>query len=272
MRFELGDMLRYSAARDGDLHRFRVAGCCEFTISPELNQITCRPAPDVAHDLTTVLATGAVLSYALAMRGHCVLHASAVEIDGRAVALVGASGLGKSTVTAGLCAAGCPLVTDDVLRVDLQGAVVAHRGAREIRLRPAARVMAGDFDRTLDGRETADGRLAIRPPTSSHPTLPLSAVMLPQPRRDRDTLSLERVGPAAALKYLLRFPRILGWRDMDVLTRQFDQMAVLADRVPFFVAELPWGPPFSRNASDQLASRLSRELSQVSAPAATSSK
>ena len=272
VRFELGGALRYSASRDDDLHRFRVAGCSEFTITPEFDRVVCRPAPDVEHDLTTLLASGAVLSYALTMRGHCVLHASAVEIDGDAVALVGASGFGKSTVTAGLCATGCQLVTDDVLRVDLQGAAVAHRGAREIRLRPAARVMAGDFDRTPDARETADGRLAIQPPMSSHATLPLSAIVLPQPSRDRKNVSLDHVSPAAALKYLLRFPRVLGWRDIDVLTQQFDQMAVLAHRVPFFVAELPWGPPFSRDASLQLAAELSARLRQVSAPAATSSK
>jgi energy-coupling factor transporter ATP-binding protein EcfA2 len=58
-----------------------------------------------------------VLGFALRLRGVLALHASAVLLDGRAVALVGPSGSGKSTAAAAFASAGVPVLSDDVLAV-----------------------------------------------------------------------------------------------------------------------------------------------------------
>jgi hypothetical protein len=50
-----------------------------------------------------------------------ILHASAISLDGRAVILAGNSGSGKSTLTAGLAAAGAPLIADDLLPLGSAG-------------------------------------------------------------------------------------------------------------------------------------------------------
>jgi hypothetical protein len=54
-------------------------------------------------------------------RNHLILHASAVEIDGKAIAFLGACGGGKSTMAAALHALGYNIVADDVLCVDFRG-------------------------------------------------------------------------------------------------------------------------------------------------------
>lgn len=50
----------------------------------------------------------------LHQRGTLTLHASAVAHAGRAIALCGPSGVGKSTLSAALCQAGCSFISDDI--------------------------------------------------------------------------------------------------------------------------------------------------------------
>jgi hypothetical protein len=71
------------------------------------------------------------LPLAAALQGLELFHASAVAIAGQAVALVAASGTGKSSVAAHLVAGGAAFVTDDVLALEpVDGAVLAHPGPR----------------------------------------------------------------------------------------------------------------------------------------------
>ncbi len=67
---------------------------------------------------------GPGLATLLTQRGRLVLHASAVEIDGRAIAFLGGSGWGKSTTAAALIARGHALVADDVLALDIDSCPV----------------------------------------------------------------------------------------------------------------------------------------------------
>lgn len=63
---------------------------------------------------------GQVLPFAALVAGREILHASAVVIDGRAVALAGVSGAGKSTVALELCRRGATFLADDVLALRVQ--------------------------------------------------------------------------------------------------------------------------------------------------------
>ena len=60
---------------------------------------------------------GWVLSFALVKQGYEPLHATAVVVDGKAVAFLGTSGDGKSTLAAAFLHAGHTLLTDDLLLI-----------------------------------------------------------------------------------------------------------------------------------------------------------
>ena len=62
---------------------------------------------------------GPVMAWMLNWRGLFVLHASAINVNGRTVALMGDKLAGKSTTAAAFLRAGFDLVTDDLLAIDI---------------------------------------------------------------------------------------------------------------------------------------------------------
>jgi hypothetical protein len=121
----------YASIRDGDdetlrvLRRtdgsfvFRFDNGARFEVSPDAARITARwPARITFADVTAYLM-GPVLGFVLRLRGTICLHASAVRVRGAAVAFLGRSGWGKSSICASFAARGHAVLTDDVLALRL---------------------------------------------------------------------------------------------------------------------------------------------------------
>ncbi len=83
-------------------------------------------------DLLRYAVQGVGLAILLHQRGLTVFHATAVEVDGVAVAIAGIKGAGKSTTAAALIARGHRLISDDVLAIGEDG--FALPGWPEIKL------------------------------------------------------------------------------------------------------------------------------------------
>lgn len=249
----------YAVAATDDRLVIRFYGVCEFVSDPGLTDVVVHVDPEVDAALVPVLVAGTLVTVRLVLDGHLVMHASAVEVAGRALAFVGASGMGKSTMATLLCAAGHPLVSDDVLRVSQRadGEPVVWPGASETRLRKAAAELQAQFAGAGPGtRTTADGRTAILAPSAGADPLPLAACVVPLPSHDLEVAEVERLTPLAALTSLLRFPRLLGWTDRTTTGQQFEQLSELVERVPVYEARLPWGPPFRPTLAAELVGLL----------------
>jgi hypothetical protein len=252
----------YSAVREpSGEHVLRFHGTCDIRTSANLEAAVVHPVIGARPGLAAVLTAGAMLAYQLYLRGHLVLHASAVDLGGVAVAFVGHSGKGKSTMAALLCAAGGRLVTDDVLRVDDEsGRPLVRLGSTELRLRATADGVFEAFDRSPTLRTSADDRNVLRLPDDAQDRLPLGALIIPEPWPGRTSLEVERLPIRHALFAVLGFPRLAGWRDADVVGRQFEATADLVERVPVLVARVPWGPPFRHGLGAELVSALRDQL------------
>ena len=74
---------------------------------------TIHGQPESHEQLTAMVRRTA--SLAAALQGRPLLHASAVEYQGATLAVVGGSGVGKSTLARHLAGDGLPLLTDDLL-------------------------------------------------------------------------------------------------------------------------------------------------------------
>lgn len=248
---EIGGRKLYTIAIEGGLSTIRFHGLCDIDVSAAFDELVAHPVPGTEPEMVALLAGGTGIAFALRMKGVCVLHASAVDVDGRALAFVGASGAGKSTLATLLCAGGAGLLTDDVLRVDRDGdGYQCHPGTTDARLRPSAAELADGFtDRP--GRPTADQRTALSFDAALEPRA-LAAIVLPRPSHEAIRLRVERLSARDALLHLLAVPRVAGWRDPDVLRSLFHHAADLATKVPVFDAEIPWGPPFPPSLGESL--------------------
>jgi hypothetical protein len=106
-----------SCSREGDRYRLDLPSLGTFSIDDDGASISCRlrgaPSPEtVEHGVVDQ-----VLPRVLVHRGRLVLHAGAVETADGAIAFIGDSGRGKSTLCAGFAAAGYPVLGDDGLVV-----------------------------------------------------------------------------------------------------------------------------------------------------------
>jgi hypothetical protein len=109
----------------------RVPGVARFLLTAG-EAIAYRLEADGDSDDLAAFLTGTVFGILLHQRGLVVLHASGVEVNGRAVLFMGPSGAGKSTLATALVKHGFPLVTDDfcVVGADAAGRPLVHPDAR----------------------------------------------------------------------------------------------------------------------------------------------
>jgi hypothetical protein len=114
-------------------YSFRYADGTEFWLDAGGTRVWMHVATTL-EDACTYLV-GIVLSFAFRLRGDFSLHASAIQTDRGAIALVGPHGAGKSTLAAAFGRRGMPVLTDDILRLTCtNGTWTAHAFGGVIRL------------------------------------------------------------------------------------------------------------------------------------------
>jgi hypothetical protein len=98
----------------------RVPGLARFLIAYG-QDIAVELEPDANESDVTGWVLGTSFGLLLHQRGALALHGAAVASDGRAIAICGPSGIGKSTLAAALCRQGCSFATDDICVIGLNG-------------------------------------------------------------------------------------------------------------------------------------------------------
>lgn len=93
------------------------------------DEVVAQPARAAEPRAVEIGFLGVVMSFWLELQGIPTLHASAVEVAGRAVAFLAMNRGGKSSIAAAMMATGHRLLTDDVLAVEV--------GQEAVRARPA---------------------------------------------------------------------------------------------------------------------------------------
>ena len=122
----------------------RFPDLADYRISSDLDLVTCVPAPGASDEACRNTFANQVLPAIMDKRGHTVVHASGVEVDGAAVLFLGDSGRGKSTLAAAFARAGHRLLSDDGVHVE-RNAVDVRAHPREASLRLLPDSVAGVF-------------------------------------------------------------------------------------------------------------------------------
>lgn len=99
-------------------------------------EVRVDPQPGVSPGSISVWLHGTVAALVLAQQGRFALHASAVAVDGMAIALAGPRRVGKSTTALRLTQRGHVLVSDDVTPVDADVPPTVRPFARSVHVAP----------------------------------------------------------------------------------------------------------------------------------------
>ena len=173
----------------GDRFLLRIRGIARFLLRAG-REMTVEPEAGTAPADIAIFITGTVFGILLHQRGQVVLHASAVNVNGRAVLFCGASGAGKSTMAAALGQRGYAMLTDDACAITTVsgGTPLAQPDGRRLKLWKRA------IDKLdLGARRGAPVRSQLEkfyldPVASSEGALPIGAVYVLRetrpPRRD----------------------------------------------------------------------------------------
>ena len=219
---------------DGSLFDLEYADGTRFWVSASGSDVWASwPGTSTPEDAATYLL-GPVLGFVLRLRGVTCLHASAVEVDGRAVAFLGPADAGKSTTASAFAARGHPVLSDDVSAIteDGQGFLV-ESGYPCLRLRPqtvamlygsedALPLMTSTWDRRYIDLTRGGYRFHEGP-------LPLAAVYLLGVRQPgaRPPL-LRRISARDRLMALVGNGYVSYLLDRTMRAREFDLLAKLA--------------------------------------------
>ncbi len=244
----------YTATQNGAGYLLRFHGTCDVLIDPQKAVLSCRLDPAADPNVVPLLVSGTGLAFLLGVRGSLVLHASAVQMGGGSVAFVGLPGMGKSTLAALLCSERGRLITDDALRVEVDGVARCFRGTSSLRLRQGANSILALYPHATPGT-SPDDRLTFKP-TTSEPECGLSLVVIPHLSREATRIDAHRVDPAEAVFRLSPFLRIAHWRAPDLVSRHFKQLGELASRVPTLVLTVPWVRPFTSESASELSASV----------------
>jgi hypothetical protein len=232
-------------------------------------EIIFEPLPGVEESIIRLPLVGTVLSAAVQQRGILALHASAVEIDGQAIAFLGHRGAGKSTMAAALYGRGHALLTDDSVALDMSrpGSPLVLPSFPQLKLFPeAAAASLGDDPETLprlvSGFEKRARRTTER--FSSEP-LPLKCMYVLRPGTE---LEIEPLQPQEAISVVIgqSYAARIFKHSLKggAASAHFLQCAALANQVPLYWLRRPR----SLAALDELA-QLIEEQVKFDLPAAS---
>ena len=207
-------------------------------------EIIVDPLPGVEARLTRLPLLGVVLGTLLQQRGFLGLHASAIALDGGAVAFLGGVGWGKSTMAASLYARGHRLVADDLVALDLDspGRPMVLPGFPQFKLFPEAAASAlGDDPEVLPRLATGFEKRARKVHTGfSQQPLPLRHIYV---LSEGPTPKIEPLQPQEAIVHLISHSYAAGilkrFLQGAKAASHFLQCAEIARNVPIYYLKRP---------------------------------
>jgi len=197
------------------------------------------PGPEANEAAVRADLLGRVLSLAAHAEGRLPLHASAVSIDGRAIAFLGPKHAGKSTTALAMVRSGARLLADDavVIRVDASGTPWAAAGVQRPRLwTDSVRALRLDVGASGGEKPTLD---AFPPSLLQAGEVPLCACYILKPASAEGAavvrIELSPVHAALAFVQFSKLGALLGGSEASLV---LDRAATLAEAVPTYVVEV----------------------------------
>lgn len=225
----------FHRAAEGYLLRF--PELADFEVSASGETVVSYPATDTDDATLEHLYLNQVVPLALSRQGRPAFHASVVTVAGGAVAFLGKSGMGKSTLAASFALDRAAFMTDDALLLDLSDerdgiqVLPSHASLRlwddsVAALIPEGTPRAAAISYSGKARLLAGDALHY----ADEPVALLAAFEL-----QREDVNDVRIRPLEGSERHMAWIEnsfLLDIEDRDLLARHFDWTSRVADRVP----------------------------------------
>jgi hypothetical protein len=216
----------------------------DFIVSTDARSICCYPRAEIPLETIRHLLLNQVIPLVLSHLGRIVLHAAACAMPQAAIAFMGSTGAGKSTLAASFGLKGFPILTDDCLLIEEQeGVVVSVPSYPGLRLWSESISALFEEEPVLQpvAHYTEKKRLLVEQDQFNGPTL-LSAIYVLTEPEDSEEFTGVTITPLAeseAIFEAIKHTFQLDISDRAKLRRDFKQYEWLAKSVPFFKLAFP---------------------------------
>ncbi|MEO1428192.1 MAG: serine/threonine protein kinase [Cyanobacteria bacterium J06632_19] len=219
---------------------FRGDGQLDVQINPQGDRISASWTSSVLEQEVITLLLGQVLGCTLRLRGTLCLHACAIGIGEKAIAIVGQSGAGKSTTAAALAKRGYSILSDDIAAINHSAKDwLVQPGYPRLRLWPKSvnalygsedgldRIFSFSQKRFVDLNNNSEWQFYSEP-------LPLAAIYILGERQSEFTTP--RIGPIPPMNAVMNLMTHRSVRhlklDSDKQAIEFAELSRLVMKVP----------------------------------------
>ena len=232
-----------SLAGTGAGYLLRFPFLADFVIDENGCRVGGWPAAETDEETLRHLLLDQVLPRVLAHQGRLVLHASAVTVDGKALAFAGETGRGKSTLAASLHGAGYSLLTDDGLVLKAGGgsihSIPAYAGLRLLPESVAA-LFKVPPQRKAMASYSPKNRIALDRKDAIDPVEPAALFVLGEPVGDGEkSIRVSRLSQRDACMEIVRNSFQLDVSSRDQAKNLFAAAGRAAEKLPVFALSYP---------------------------------
>lgn len=266
--------LRVGVLPGGDYFGFLYSDGARFAVERRGREVWADwPENYTLEDACTYLL-GPVMGFVLRLRGTVCLHASAVAIGDRAIAIVGLPGAGKSTTAAAFACTGFPVLSDDIVALtDKTTEFLVQPGYPRVNLWPdSVCSLFGAKDALPRITPTWNKRYMTLGQDGHHfasKPLPLGAIYILDSRDAHKSPIVEEVSGEEAFMALVANTYVNYLLDRDMRRKEFDLLSRLVSKVPIRRVRPSTDPSAIFDLCGAVATDASRVMSLV--PAETTS-
>jgi hypothetical protein len=228
--------------RSGDSYLLRFPGLADFEVSADGTEVIAHPALDTDEATIDHLYINQIIPLALSRQGQPTFHASVVTVPGGAVAFLGRSGMGKSTLAASYALNDGAFLTDDGLLIDETAAgCMAMPSHASLRLwdDSVEALVVDDIPKASQITYSSKARLLAGDALAySDEQAPLLAAFV---LANSDVKDVEIICLNGLSRYMawLENSFLLDVEDHELLTRHFEWTHRISGRVPTFALDFP---------------------------------
>ena len=226
--------------KEGYLLRF--PGLADFDVAIDGSKVVAYPAKGTDEATIEHLYINQLVPLALSRQGQPAFHASVVTLSGSAVAFLGQSGTGKSTLAASFALSGEMFLTDDALLVE-----ESDEGCRVRPSHASLRLWSDSVEAIVGNDIQKAGPISYSDKAQLLAGEALAFCNESQPLAVAYVLEQSDV-PSVLIRELTGLDRYMAWLgnsflldvvDNDLLARHFDWTHRISGKVPTFALDFP---------------------------------